>query len=242
VDAARVTAAEFVAALRGELPDAIRLLQTQSIAPVDMAQSAIGPGMGVFSRYAEVVEADGAPMSVRRALILINEVLQEVLSEEETEFDGDTRWALTWYEQNGLNPGGFGDADTLSKAKNTSVRGVVGSGIAVQREGKVRLKDRDELVAGWDPSEDPRPTVWEGTQHLIAALGESESDAADLLRRLGSAPAERARQLSYLLYQVADRKGWVEEAVAYNGLVQAWPEISRLAGQSELPVQQSLGE
>lgn len=242
VDAARISAAEFVAALRGELPDAIRLLQKQSIAPVDMAQSAIGPGIAVFSRYTEVVEANDEPMSVRRALILVNEVLQEVLSEEETEFDPDTRWALTWFEQHGLKPGPFGDADVLSKAKNTSVRGVVDSGIAVQREGKVRLKGRDELVADWDPSEDPRPTVWEATQHLIAGLGESESKAADLLRRLGSDRAERARQLSYLLYQLADRKGWADEAVAYNGLVQAWTEISRLVGQSQTPVQQTLGE
>lgn len=231
-DAKLATRSEFLAALRAELPDAIRLLQKESIAPVDMAQSAIGPGMAVFSRYAKVLEADGSPMTVRQALALINEVLQEVLSAEETEFDADTRWALTWFEQYGLNPGPFGDAETLSKAKGTSVSGVVRAGIAVQSGGKVRLVDRDELDRGWDPTSDPRLTVWEVTQHLIARLSESENAAADLLARVGAGVGERARQLAYLLYQVADRKGWAKEAVAYNSLVQTWPELRRLAAQS----------
>ena len=236
------TRSELVAALRSDLPDAIRVLQKESIAPVDMAQSAIGPGMAVFSRYSKVIEADGTAMSVRQALVLINEVLQEVLSEEETEFDGDTRWALTWFDQFGLNPGPYGDAETLSKAKNTSVDGVTQAGIATQLDGKVRLLDRGELGSEWDPASDARLTVWEVTQHLIARLGESESTAADMLRRVGGGMGERARQLAYLLYQVADRHGWAEEAVAYNSLVQAWPEISKLAGRSESPVQQTLEE
>ena len=169
-------------------------------------------------------------------------VLSEVLFEEETEFDGDTRWALTWFEQNGMNPGPFGDAETLSKAKNTSVDGVVRAGVAVSSDGKVRLLSRDELGAEWDPASDARLTVWEVTQHLISRLGESESAAADLLRRVGGGLGERARQLAYLLYQVSDRRGWTEEAVAFNSLVQAWPEISKLAGRSEAPMQQTLGE
>lgn len=241
-DAPLATRSEFLAALRSELPDALYLLQRESIAPVDMAQSAIGPGMAVFSRYAKVIEADGTLMSVRQALVLINEVLQEVLSEEETEFDGDTRWALTWFDQFGLNPGPYGDAETLSKAKNTSVAGVTQAGIATQLDGKVRLLDRDELESEWDPASDKRLTVWEVTQHLISGLDESESSAADLLRQAGGGMGERARQLAYLLYQVADRRGWAEEAVAYNSLVQAWPEISKLAGRSEAPMQQVLGE
>lgn len=241
VDAALATRSEFLAALRAELPGAIRLLQKESIAPVDMAQSAIGPGMAVFSRYAKVVEADGKPMSVRQALALINEVLQEVLSEEETEFDADTRWALTWFEQYGLNPGPYGDAETLSKAKGTAVSGVVQAGIAAQLDGNVRLLERDELDPGWDPALDGRLTVWEVAQHLIARLGESETAAADLLRQVGPGVGERARQLAYLLYQIADRKGWASEAVAYNSLVQAWPELTRLAGRPDTAVQPTLG-
>ena len=241
-DATLATRSEYVAELRSELPAAVRLLQRESIAPVDMAQSAIGPGMAVFSRYSKVIDADGSPMSVRQALVSINEVLQEILSEEETEFDGDTRWALTWFDQFGLNPGPYGDAETLSKAKNTSVKGVTQAGIAKQLDGKVRLLDRDELGETWDPAADARLTVWEVTQHLIARLAESESAAGDLLRRVGGGLGERARQLAYLLYQVADRRGWADEAVAYNSLVQAWPELSKLAGRSEAPVQQTLEE
>ena len=159
------TRREFLDALHAELPSRVRLLQEQAIAPVDMAQSAIGPGMEVFSRYAKVVEADGTAMRVRTALALINEALEEVLSAEETEFDADTRWALTWYEQYGHDPGLFGDAETLSKAKNTSVAGVVEAGIAESRRGKVRLFTRDELEPEWDPVGDKRLTVWEVTQH-----------------------------------------------------------------------------
>ena len=150
-DAPLATRSEFLSMLRSELPDAIRLMQRESIAPVDMAQSAIGPGMAVFSRYAKVIEADGSQMTVRQALALINEVLEEVLSEEETEFDSDTRWALTWFDQYGLNAGPFGDAETLSKAKGTSVAGVIHAGVADQSDGKVRLLDRGSLTRSGIP-------------------------------------------------------------------------------------------
>ncbi len=236
------TRSEFLTALRSELPEAVRLLQKESIAPVDMAQSAIGPGMAVFSRYSKVVEADGSRMPVRTALGLINEVLQEVLSAEETEFDGDTRWALTWYEQHGLNPGPYGDAETLSKAKDTSVSGVVDAGVAVSRDGKVRLVSREEMAEDWDPMTDRRATVWELAQHLIRRLDRSEAEAAELLRRVGPGYGDRARQLAYLLYQISDRKAWAKEAVSYNTLVQAWPDLVKLSGRSESPVQQRLGE
>jgi putative DNA methylase len=229
VSAAMATRGEFMAAMRSEMPDAIRLLQEQNIAPVDMAQSAIGPGIGVFSRYAKVVEADGSAMTVRTALALINEVLAEVLSGEEGEFDADTRFALTWFEQYGHNPGPYGDADLLAKAKNTTVDGVVRAGVAASREGRVRLVERGELPESWDPSADPRLTVWETTHHLIRRLETSETEAADLLRRIGGGLGEKARQLAYLLYGICDRKRWPEEAVAYNMLVTAWPTIDRLA-------------
>ncbi len=168
-------------------------------------------------------------MSVRTALALINEVLAETLSGEEGEFDADTRFALTWFEQYGHNPGPYGDADTLSKAKNTTVDGVVRSGIAATRDGRVRLVERAELPEGWDPTTDKRFTVWETTQYLIRSLESSETEAANLLRRVGTGNGERARQLAYLLYGVCDRKRWAEDAGAYNMLVTAWPTIERLA-------------
>ena len=234
------TRRELFDALQSELPEAVRVLQDQAIAPVDMAQSAIGPGMEVFSRYTRVLEADGTPMKVRTALALINEALEEALSSEETEFDGDTRWALTWYEQFGTDPAPFGDAETLSKAKNTSVAGVIQAGIAESKAGKVRLISRTEMDEEWDPIADRRLTVWEVAQHLIALLERSEDHAADLLRKVGGGMGDRARRLTYLLYQIADRKGWTGDAVAYNGLIQAWHDIERRAATSEGPVAQTL--
>ena len=163
--------------------------------------------------------------------LVINEVLAEVLSGEESEFDADTRFAVTWFEQFGHNPGAFGDGETLAKAKNTTVNGVVESGIADSREGKLRLLERKELSDNWDPTKDSRLTVWETTQYLIRAIDESESKAADLLTRLGVGVGERARQLAYLLYGICDRKKWAAEGSSYNMLVTAWPEIERLARQ-----------
>lgn len=232
VTAPMATRGEFIAALRSEMAPAVRLLQVENIAPVDLAQSAMGPGIAIFSRYAKVVEADGSRMTVRTALALINETLSEVLSGEESEFDADTRFALTWFEQFGHNPGPFGDADLLARAKDTTVAGVAQAGIAVSREGKVRLVERSELPASWDPAEDSRLTVWETTQHLIRGLESSELEASQLLAQVGSGWGERARQLAYLLYQVCDHKKWADEAGAYNMLVTAWPELSRLAGAS----------
>jgi putative DNA methylase len=229
VSAAMATRGEFVSSLRNEMAPSIKILQVENIAPVDMAQSAIGPGIGIFSRYSKVVEADGQPMTVRTALSLINEVLAEVLSGEESEFDADTRFAVTWYEQFGHNPGAFGDSDTLAKAKNTTVVGVIESGIAISREGKFRLLERKELSDKWDPTKDSRLTVWETTQYLIRALETSESEASNLLARLGSGVGERARQLAYLLYGICDRKKWAEEGSAYNTLVTAWPQLEKLA-------------
>ena len=239
VDAPLATRREFLDALHADLPGSIRVLQDQTIAPVDMAQSAIGPGMRVFSRYGRVLEADGSSMRVRTALGLINEALEEILSAEETEFDSDTRWALTWYEQFGHSLGPFGDAEVLALAKNTAVAGVVQAGIAEIRVGKVRLLTRDELDEDWDPLVDRRLTVWEVVQQLIARLDHSESAAAHLLRRVGGGLGDRARRLVYLLYQVADRKGRSRDAVAYNGLVHAWHDIARLAAAGEGPVAQT---
>jgi putative DNA methylase len=235
------TRRELIAALREELPAAVRHLTRGNIAPVDLAQAAIGPGMRVFSRYAKVIEANGEPMPVRAALGLINTMLYEVETEAESEYDPDTRWAITWFEQFGAGEGPYGDAETLSKAKDTSVGGLEEAGIVRSGGGKVRLLRRVELPANWDPMTDRRLTVWEVTQHLIHALDSGgERAAADLLGRVGGI-GEAARALAYALYLVADRKKWAEEALAYNGLVIAWPELTRLTGQATGPAQGALG-
>jgi len=223
------TRKEFITALRRELPEALRNLQHGNIAPVDLAQSAIGPGMAVYTRYAKVIESDGSTMSVRNALGVINQVLDEVLAEQEGDFDPDTRWALAWFEQHGVEEGPFGVAEILSKAKNTAVNGLVDAGIVTARGGKVRLLRRDELNDSWDPASDKRLTAWETTQHLIRILEtEGEAVAAQLVHRLGGL-AETARELAYRLYSICERKKWADEALAYNGLVMAWPELFKLA-------------
>jgi len=220
---------EFVSALDSELPPALRVLQLENIAPVDLAQAAVGPGMAVFSRNARVIEADGTTMSVTTALTLINQVVADFLTGEDVELDADTRVAITWFEQHEYGSGLYGDAATLARAKDTSVEGLVYSGIATARDGRLSLSRRSELADDWDPATDDRLTVWETTQYLIRALESSESDAAQLLRRIGEGMGERSRQLAYLLYGICDRNRWAEEASAYNMLVTAWPEISRLA-------------
>ncbi|MCF7837532.1 MAG: DUF1156 domain-containing protein, partial [Candidatus Marinimicrobia bacterium] len=238
-DAPQCSRREFLNEMKKELPTALKHLQQGNIAPVDLAQAAIGPGMAVFSRYAKVVESSGNAMSVRTALGLINQTLDEVLAEQEAEFDVDTRWALAWFDQHGMEDGEFGVAETLSRAKNTAVNGLVQAGIVAARGGKVRLVKRDELPEDWDPSSDDRRTVWEATQHLIHALDQhGESGAAALLRKLGGALGETARELSYRLHKVCEKKGWPNEALAYNSLVLAWPELTRLAQQAQPNVMQ----
>lgn len=222
--AVMATRGEFIAALRTELPEAVRILQSGNIAPVDMAQSTIGPGIKVFSRYAKVVEADGSAMRVSAALSIINDVLGEVLDGEEAELDRDTRFALTWFAEHQYEPGQAGDAESVAKAKNTSLEGLTESGIGEARAGKFRLYQRSELSPDWSPADDDRFTIWEALQYLVAALERSESEAADLLHTLGG-NGDRARQLAYLLYQKANDKGWAAEANAYNSLITAWPGL-----------------
>ncbi|HOS79918.1 MAG TPA: hypothetical protein PLJ24_06615, partial [Anaerolineae bacterium] len=241
-DAPTATRREFLTALKAELPGALKHLQRGNIAPVDLAQAAIGPGMGVFTRYARVLDAAGQPMSVREALALINQTLDEVLAEQEGDFDPETRWAVAWFEQMGFNDGPFGDAETLSKAKNTSVETLAEAGLLASRAGKVRLLRPSELPAAWQPRHDARLTIWEMTHHLIRVLEkDGESGAAALAAQLGSR-AETARELAYRLYTVCERKKRAQEALAYNALVQSWPEIARLAAEKAAsgPVQERL--
>jgi putative DNA methylase len=230
-DAPLITRREFVSALKRELPKAVSDLQRGNIAPVDLAQASIGPGMAVFTRYSKVMESDGSAMSVRTALTLINQTLDEFLTEQVGELDADTRWALAWFEQFGMEEGPFGMAETLSKAKNTGVNSLVEAGIVSARSGRVKLIGRDEMPEDWDPVADKRLTVWEATQHLIHALDQhGEQGAADLVRKLGGL-GETARDLSYRLYSICERKRWAKEALAFNSLVIAWPEMSKLAQQ-----------
>lgn len=227
------TRSAFLRALRAELPVRLKLLQQGNIAPVDMAQASIGPGMSIFTRYARVLEANDTAMTVKTALQLINQALDEYLSEQEAEYDADTRFAITWFDSYGMETGPAGQANVLANARNVSVAGVAGSGILALKGDKVRLLARSELPEGWDPGKDPRLTVWECTQHLIRVLQSGsggETAAAALLARL-AAKAEPARDLAYRLYGICERRKWAEEAIAYNGLVVAWPELARLAAQ-----------
>jgi putative DNA methylase len=230
LDAPQCTRRDFLSALKRELPPALAWLRQGNIAPVDLAQAAIGPGIAVFSRYAKVVESSGRPMTVRTVLALINQTLDEVLAEQDAEYDADTRWALAWFEQYAFVEGGFGEAETLSRAKNTAVNGLMEAGIVVSGGGSVRLRKREELLADWDPNTDKRLTVWEAAQHLIRALdSQGESGAAFLLRKMSGSLGETARELAYRLHKISESKGWSAEAQAYNTLVLAWPELTKLA-------------
>jgi putative DNA methylase len=232
-NAPTATRREFVSALKTELPAALRHLQAGNIAPVDLAQAAIGPGMAVFTRYAKVLDAEGNSVPVREALALINATLGEALAEQEGDFDATSRWALAWFEQVGFAEGAYGAAELLRKAKVTSVEGMTEADILESKRGKVRLRRPEELAATWDPAADPHLTAWGIVHHLIRALGVGgERAAADVVARLGPR-AETARELAYRLYTLCEHKKRAAEALTYNGLVQSWPEIVRLARESD---------
>ncbi len=228
-DAPVVSRRDFLTALRNELPEALAELQAENIAPVDLAQSSIGPGMAVFSRYSRVVELDGSTMRVRDALAEINRALDAVLEEQDADLDADTRWALAWYAQHGHNNGPAGDADTLCKAKNTSIAGLVEAGILWQQGNECRLLTVDELDEDWDPATDRRLTVWETTLHLRRKLMSDGEQAASALLAQGGVIDDAPRDLAYRLFHICERQGWQPEAVAYNALVTSWPEIIRQA-------------
>ena len=231
-DAKTATRREFLRALELELPRALSLLQGGNIAPVDLAQAAIGPGMAVYTRYRQVTDAQGAVLSVREALSLINATLDEALAHQEGDFDADTRWALAWFEEFGFDEGEYGRAETLSKAKNTAVAALEESGIIAAARGQVRLLAPLELPAAWNPATDARVSAWEIVHHLVRALETSEVAAATLVRTLGPL-AEVARELCYRLYAVCERKKRAALALSYNGLVQSWPELVSLARAQE---------
>ena len=234
-DASLATRRQFVTALKAEIPGALAHLQSGNIAPVDLAQAAIGPGMAIYTRYARVLDASGEPVSVREALALINQTLDETLAEQEGDFDADSRWALAWFEQHGFDAGEYGAAETLSKAKNTSVGGLVQAGVLASKAGKVRLLKPEELPEDWDPATDPRLTAWETVHQLIRALETGgETAAAGLVRQLGGV-AETARELAYRLYAVAERRSRAAEALSYNALSRAGPRSPASPNASILP-------
>jgi putative DNA methylase len=221
----------FLAALREELPTALRFLQEGGIAPVDLAQAAIGPGMAVFSRHARVVEADGTDMTVRTALALINHALAEVLSQQEGDFDPDTRFCVAWFEQHGFEEGSSGVAETLSKAKNTSLAGLERGGVFRARMGKARLLSIEDLREDYDPVRDERVSVWEVVLRLAKALTESGSDeTARIMTAVGPrVDLDTAKELAYLLYSICERKGWAQTALLFNGLGTSWRDLEAAA-------------
>lgn len=226
-----ITRAEFIRALKRELPPAIVELQAANIAPADMPQSAIGPGMGVFSRYKAVLESDDSPMSVKTALQLINRELDEYLGGIQGEFDADTRFAITWFEQHGTGKGEYGVAENLARARGISVDSVKHAGIVESAAGKVRILARDELDEDWDPEDDRHLTVWECLQHLTR-LHEKDGishDTAVLLKKI-NAQAEAVKDLAYCLYDIsANKRKDAKEATAYNALIADWTELTKAA-------------
>ena len=226
-----ITRAEFIRALKRELPPAIAELQAANIAPADMPQSAIGPGMGVFSRYKAVLESDDRPMSVKTALQLINRELDEYLGGIQGEFDADTRFAITWFEQNGTTKGDYGVADNLARARGISVESVKHAGIVESAAGKVRILPRDELADDWEPDEDRHLTVWECLQRLVRRHEKDgiSHDTAVLLKKI-DAKAEAVKDLAYCLYDIsANKRKDAKEATAYNALIADWTELTRQA-------------
>jgi putative DNA methylase len=221
----------FLALLREELPWRLKELQQGNIAPVDLAQAAIGPGMAVFSRHWQITEPDGSAMRVRTALQLINQVLDEVLAEQEGDFDTDSRWCVKWFEQMEWTAGEYGRAETLATALNTSIPGLERAGVLRARAGKVQLRRLEDLPDSYDPAKDDRPTMWEAVLHLSKRLEEDGPEASgQLMRQLQDVmDLNTVKELAYLLYSICDRKRRQDSALVFNNLVTSWPEIADAA-------------
>ncbi|MFD1859920.1 DUF1156 domain-containing protein [Aeromicrobium camelliae] len=221
----------FIAALEAELPDALRKLQQGQIAPVDLPQAAIGPGMSVFSRYSGVIENDGSKMTVRSALARINEILDRVLSEQEGDFDATTRFAIAWYRQHGYGIGTFGDADNLARARNTSVETMRRNEILTSAAGKVALIKPADLPSDYDVFSDDHTSAWEALHHLIKTLErEGIAPAGDFLQAALSRPdgaveADLVKELAHLLFRFAEKQGWTKDALSFNNVVTSWPDV-----------------
>ncbi|WP_020558459.1 DUF1156 domain-containing protein [Thiofilum flexile] len=236
-DAETISRRDFQRELRNTMPEALETMiggesGRSPIAPVDLAQAAIGPGMAIFSQYAAVLNQDGSPMSVHDALTLINREITDYLSPDSGNFDADTLFCSSWFDQYGWATGVFGEADTLARAKGTSVDGVRDAGIIESGSGKVRILKWQEYPSDWNPETDNRTPIWEATHHLIRALNQQgESAAGTLLARMPER-GEAIRQLAYHLYTLCERKKWAEEARAYNELISAWSAIVAASHES----------
>jgi putative DNA methylase len=230
-DAGITTRSAFLGALKDEMPAKLNELQQGAIAPVDLAQAAIGPGMAVFSRYAQVLESDGKPMTVRTALILINQILDEVLSEQEGDFDSDTRFCVQWFKNFGWDEGSFGDADNLARGRNTSVEGVQRGGVFRAVAGKAKLLPFSELPSDWHPETDERISLWEVVLNLAKALDEEGGDAAARLMAAARTRVDMdvAQELAYLLFAICEKRGLVQDAILFNGLGQSWSDLTAAA-------------
>jgi len=221
----------FIALLKKELPLAMRSLQQGSIAPVDLAQAAIGPGMAVFSRHARVLEADGSDMTVRTALALINQALDEVLSEQEGDFDADTRFAVKWFAQHGWSDAPSGEADVLTRAVNTTVAMLERGGIFRAAAGRARLLEPREMSENWNPAEDKAISVWEVAVRLGHSLLTEGTDQASAWMREAASQVDldAVKELAYLMYSVCERKGWADSAMLFNALGTSWSDVAGAA-------------
>ncbi len=230
LEAKTISRREFLRELNTILPESLDDMtrgvgeDRSPVAPVDLSQAIIGPGMAVFSKYEAVLEADGTPMSVRTALQLINRFLAE------DDFDADTQFCLHWFEQFGWGKGIFGEADVLARSKGTSVDGVKSAGVIESGGGHVRLQRWSEYPDSWNPKKDTRNPIWETLHQLIRALKEGGETAAGNQLKAVSAQGEAVRQLAYRLYTLCERKGWAEDARAYNELITSWTGIESMAG------------
>ncbi|XKH53106.1 DUF1156 domain-containing protein [Citricoccus nitrophenolicus] len=235
----------FIAVLQAELPDALRKLQQGAIAPVDFPQAAIGPGMAVFSRYAAVLEPDGSPMTVRSALERINEILDEVLSEQEADFDPTTRFALAWYRQHGYGAGKYGDADGLARARNTAVDSLERYGILKSRSGNVTIYRPTDMAEDYDVVADLKISAWEILHHLIRVLDTDGIAGAGAFLSLAKSRAQAdvdadlVKELGHLLFRVAEQQGWTKDALSFNSLVTSWTDIIDAADRNRPTHQQN---
>ena len=232
-EARAVARRAFVAALKSELPEALRTLMQGAIAPVDLAQAAIGPGISVFSRYAKVREADGSDMSVRDALQLINATLDEVLGEQESDLDSDTRFAVRWYRQYGWQADSSGIADQLARSSDTSLAELQRGGIFEAKGGKARLLSPTQLNEVWDPAADEHVSVWEATVRLAAVLAKDGVDkVAELLPAVGEKVSlDAVKELGFLLFHEAEKNKDTDDAILFNGLVSSWGDLNEQARQ-----------
>ena len=226
-DAPQTTRRNLINILRRELRPALKKLQDSNIAPVDLAQSAIGPGMGVFSRFKQVLEADGTPMPVRSALKIINEEIDLYFNEQVGDMDSASRFCVDLYTQSAFNDIKYGEAEILATAKSTSIPMMASHGILYAKGGIVHLLDRDDLPETVDTGES---CVWMLTQQLTQAMAKGGVEAcAKIVANMFGSNGERAKDLAYRLYTIAERKNWANEAYAYNALVVSWPDIQARA-------------